>query len=184
MAALTLLYDRDCAFCTWTALQLRSLDRRRRIALVPLQEARRGGVRPDLAAVAAGYPLVERIHAVTNGGEVVAGGRAMLAALEALPGGHLLGPWFRLAEATGLAEIGYDVLAAQRDRLARLVGAREPHDPACPTPPVDPAPLRAGDGRRSTHRHDAASRPGGRGHGLRAAGRDTHPTTSEGGSSA
>ena len=60
---LVVLYDRDCAFCAWTARQLWTLDRHRRLAFLPLQDALTSR-RPDVAAAVAGRSLEEALHVV------------------------------------------------------------------------------------------------------------------------
>jgi len=138
-ADLTVLFDRDCGFCNWTVRQLRALDRDRRLSYVPLQSAASLPARPDLAVVAATYPLADAIHVVRRDGTVEARGRAMLAILDALPGAWLLRPWTRLPDVARLADALYDPLAAHRQALGRLVAAGDPAlCDVAPGPPLAP----------------------------------------------
>jgi predicted DCC family thiol-disulfide oxidoreductase YuxK len=130
---LTVLYDRDCAFCAWTVRQLQSMDRHRRLESIPLQEADSLPDRPDLARVAAEHPLLDEIHVILPDGSVRAGGRAMAAVLEALPGGWLLRPWLALPGAGALLDLVYRAVADNRHRLAPLVRAAAGTGDACPS---------------------------------------------------
>ncbi|CAN5762132.1 hypothetical protein BH24CHL8_BH24CHL8_08980 [soil metagenome] len=146
-AELTVLFDRDCGFCNWTVRQLRGLDRNRRLRYVSLQSAASLPDRPELAMVAATYPLAEAIHVVRRDGTVQARGRAVLAILDVLPGAWLLRPWTRLPGVARLADALYDPVARNRLALGRLV-ARD--DPAvCDVAPAAVPPLGVGNaGRR------------------------------------
>ncbi len=138
-AELTVLFDRDCGFCTWTVRQLRDLDRNGRLSYVALQAATTLPDRPDLAAVAATYPLAEAIHVVRRDGTVAARGRAMLAILDVLPGAWLVRPWTRLPGVARLADALYDPLAAHRQVLGRLVAKGDPAlCDVAPEPPLAP----------------------------------------------
>lgn len=132
---LTVLYDRDCAFCAWTVRQLRGMDRHRRLRFVPLQEAGSVPGRPDLARVATERRLLEEIHVVAADGSVQTGGRAMAAVLLALPGGWLLRPWLALPGAGALLDGVYRIVADNRHRLAPLVGAGAIPGTECPVGP-------------------------------------------------
>lgn len=144
-ADLTVLFDRDCGFCNWTVRQLRGLDRHRRLSYVPLQSAHSLPARPDLAAVAATYPLAQAIHVVRRDGTVHSRGRAMLAILDALPGARLVRPWTRLPGVARLADALYDPLAAHRGALGRLVAGRDLA--ACDVAPASPPADQGGPNR-------------------------------------
>lgn len=119
---LTVLYDEDCGFCLWTVRQLRTLDRERRLEMVPLGHATRHPRRPDIAEVAAGHDLRRSIHVLRDDGEVRRGGRAMLEILDALPGGWLLRPWAVLPGVAPAVDVAYRQIAARRAILSRVVG--------------------------------------------------------------
>lgn len=150
-AELTVLFDRDCGFCNWTVRQLRSLDRNRRLRYVSLQSAASLPDRPDLAMVAAMYPLAEAIHVVRRDGTVQARGRAVLAILDELPGAWLLRPWARLPGVARLADALYDPLAGHRHALGRLVARSDPA--ACDVVPDSSLPDDA-----ARNRSDASER--------------------------
>ncbi len=126
---MTVLFDRDCAFCAWVVGQLRGLDRERNLEFVPLQEAAARPDRPQLVAAARRYPLRARLHVVGPDGRIAAGGEALLAILDRLPGGPWFRAWARLPTTHWLAALAYDVVAARRGRLAGLIPAA---DAACP----------------------------------------------------
>ena len=119
---LVVLYDRDCAFCAWTARQLWTLDRHRRLAFLPLQDAA-VSERPDVTAAAAGRPLEEALHVVDGrDGRVVFGGRALIAILDALPGGRWFRPWVGLPFIPPLVGAAYRLAARNRHRIGRWLG--------------------------------------------------------------
>ena len=117
---MTVLYDRDCALCTWTAGQLRRADRRGRLALLPLQDAARSSD-PRVARAARTHALPESVHAVSADGSVAAGPEAVLRILRALPGGALLTLWARLPGARRLLHATYAAVARNRGRIGALV---------------------------------------------------------------
>ena len=129
---LTVLYDRDCAFCAWTVRQLRGMDRHRRLEFIPLQEAGSMPDRPKLARIASEHRLLHEIHVVAADGSVRKGGRAMAAVLQTLPGGWLLRPWLALPGAGALLDVVYRVVADNRHRLVPLLGARAASGEQCP----------------------------------------------------
>jgi predicted DCC family thiol-disulfide oxidoreductase YuxK len=126
---LTVLYDRDCGFCTWCADWIRRADRDGRMAVVPLQEAPHD---PELAPIAAETDLRCALHAVDEDGIVHQGGAAILEIQERLPGGALITFWRTLPFAADLAEWAYGVAARNRATLGKLVGAEG--DTACDLP--------------------------------------------------
>jgi len=129
---LVVLYDGDCAFCTASVRSLRRWDRDRRLALVPLQSA---AASPDPAVrdAADAYPLRTALHVVDRRtGEVAAGGRAILAIVDALPGGPLLRPWVALPPTAAVADLLYGVVSDRRQDLGWAVGIR--HEVHCPLP--------------------------------------------------
>jgi predicted DCC family thiol-disulfide oxidoreductase YuxK len=119
-APFTVLYDRDCGFCTWSADWIRRADREGRLRIVALQDAPDD---PDLAPIAAERDLRCALHAVDEHGVVHAGGDAVLSIQERLPGGAIITAWRGLPGTAELAEWAYAITARNRDRLGRLVGA-------------------------------------------------------------
>jgi predicted DCC family thiol-disulfide oxidoreductase YuxK len=97
---------------------------------MPLQLAGTSG-RPVLERLAAKGHLGDEIHVVDEAtGQVVAGGHAAHALLDALPGGWLLRPWASLPPAAMAADVVYRVASRHRDRLAWLMGM--PNEISCP----------------------------------------------------
>ena len=130
---LTVLYDADCPVCRETIRRLRRWDRDGRMEFLPLQLAAASG-RPILARLASEGHLGDEIHVVNEAtGQVVAGGHAALALLDALPGGWLLRPWAALPPTAVAAEVVYRVASRHRDRVAWLMGMR--NDVSCPVGP-------------------------------------------------
>jgi predicted DCC family thiol-disulfide oxidoreductase YuxK len=127
---LVVLYDADCAFCTASVRRLRRWDRDGSFDLVPLQLAASSGD-PALREAADRYPLQTALHVVDRRtGRVSAGGRAILAILDALPGGRLLRPWASLPTVPVMADLVYGVVSDRRQGLGWAVGIR--HEVACP----------------------------------------------------
>jgi predicted DCC family thiol-disulfide oxidoreductase YuxK len=107
---------------------------------LPLTMAATSG-RPILERLAAEGHLADAIHVVNEStGQVVSGGHAALALLDALPGGWLLRPWAALPSTAAAADVVYRVASRHRDRVAWFMGMRNDVScPVAPTPdPTDP----------------------------------------------
>ena len=116
------LYDRDCAFCAWTARQLWSIDRYRRLSFLPLQEASTAGAAVVARAVE-GRSLSDALHVVDErDGRLAGGGDALLAILDVLPGGRWFRAWAALPPIRVLVDLGYRLAAANRVRLGEWLG--------------------------------------------------------------
>ena len=114
-ARAVVLYDEDCGFCRWSLDKILAWDRRGRLRPVAIQSEE--GTRL-LAPVPEdrrldSWHLVEPSGALRSGGA----GAAPLAAM--LPGGRPLAALFRTFP--GVTDRGYRWVAANRDRLARLL---------------------------------------------------------------
>jgi predicted DCC family thiol-disulfide oxidoreductase YuxK len=138
--SLTVLYDGGCGVCRETVRHLRRWDREGRMEFLPLAMAATSG-RPILERLASEGHLADAIHVVNEStGQVVTGGHAALALLDALPGGWLLRPWAALPPTALAADVVYRVASRHRDRLAWLMGMRD--EVSCPVgpaaEPVDP----------------------------------------------
>jgi predicted DCC family thiol-disulfide oxidoreductase YuxK len=99
------LYDADCRFCRFAARTIERLDRRRRLALLPLGDAE---AEPLLAGVPAGERL-SSLRLAEPGGRLLSRGPAVKAVVA-----HL-GIW-----PAGL-DRAYDAIANRRGLLGRLV---------------------------------------------------------------
>lgn len=117
-AALTVLYDADCALCSASASLLRRLDRGTapRVCLLPLQAAR-------LDPVAGDDPsrLDEAIHVRDVDGTWLRGGDAILRIAEALPALRLVARVGRTPLVHPLVEPLYRAVAGHRHRLGRML---------------------------------------------------------------
>jgi predicted DCC family thiol-disulfide oxidoreductase YuxK len=120
---LTVLYDRDCSFCAWTAMWLRRLDRAGRLRFAPLQLASGDRSDPLIATAVADRRLEAELHVVDARGVVIAGGEAALAIGLVLQFRPLARPLARTRRGRRLASLAYDWVARHRDLLARLVRA-------------------------------------------------------------
>lgn len=130
---LTILFDRDCSLCTWTVRRLIKWDRHGRLGPLALQDAHAQAARPDLAQIAADYPLESSLHVVMPDGRVAARGRAMLAILDALPGGWLLRPWTLIPGTADVVDRIYDQIAVRRHAIGELITRGQ--GVACALPP-------------------------------------------------
>jgi predicted DCC family thiol-disulfide oxidoreductase YuxK len=100
-----LLYDADCRFCRFAARSVGRLDRRERLAFLPLGDA---DAAPFLADVPAGERL-SSLRLAEPDGRLLARGAAVKAVAAHLG-----------IRSAGL-ERAYDVVASRRGRLGRLV---------------------------------------------------------------
>ncbi len=99
------LYDADCRFCRFAARSVERLDRRGRLALLPLGDA-------EAAPLLAGVPVGERFSSLRLAepdGRLLARGAAVRAVL------------VQLGARSGGLERAYDFVANRRGRFGRLV---------------------------------------------------------------
>jgi predicted DCC family thiol-disulfide oxidoreductase YuxK len=128
--SLTVVYDPGCGVCRETVRHLRRWDRDSRLRFIPLEAAASSG-RPELERLAAHGGLDDTIHVLDEStGQVVSGGHAALALLDALPGGWLLRPWAALPPTGLAADVVYRFASRHRDRVAWLMGIRD--EVSCP----------------------------------------------------
>ena len=116
---LFVLYDGDCGLCSRTAQGLRILDRRGRLRLMPLQLAtvELGASAPPLAT------MRETLHAGIPGRGWSTGGEASLRIARAIPVLRSLAVVGSLPFLNRLVEPVYVLLASNRDRIGRILGA-------------------------------------------------------------
>ena len=116
---LFVLYDGDCGLCSRTAQALRLLDGRGRLRLLPLQLAASelGAAAPSLAAMTA------TLHVGVPGHGWSTGGEAALRIARAIPVLRSLAVVGSLPLLNRLVEPGYVLLASNRDRIGRILGA-------------------------------------------------------------
>ena len=117
MTAPVLLYDSDCGFCRWSVDKVLSWDRRQRLRPVPLQDAEADHLLAEMNEDV----KMSSWHLVTAEGRVYSGGAAAAPLLRLLPGGR---PFAAVLSAfPGVTERTYRLVARNRDRFGRLVGA-------------------------------------------------------------
>jgi len=116
---LFVLYDADCGLCSRTAQALRLLDGRGRLRLLPLQLAalELGDAAPALVA------MKETLHAGVPGRGWSTGGEASLRIARAIPVLRSLAVVGSLPFLNHLVEPVYVLLASNRDRIGRILGA-------------------------------------------------------------
>lgn len=116
---LFVLYDGDCGLCSRTAQALRLLDGRGRLRLVPLQlaTAELGDAAPSVAAMRGS------LHAGFPGRGWSTGGEAAMRIANAIPVLRSLAVVGSLPLVNRLVEPGYVLLASNRDRIGRFLGA-------------------------------------------------------------
>jgi predicted DCC family thiol-disulfide oxidoreductase YuxK len=115
MARDAILYDRDCAFCTWCTAKVLAWDRRDRLRPVALQDPEAVRLLPDMDE----ERRMASWHLVSADGRVRSAGAALAPLLRMLPGGA---PLATLAAAfPRLTESAYRLVARNRGRFGRLV---------------------------------------------------------------
>ncbi len=112
-----LLYDGDCRFCRASARAVAALDRRRSLAILPLDD-------PFAAELLATVPAQRRgesMSVVQPDGWALSGGDALIELTRVLPGGDLLASaaW-RNRGLRRLFGRGYRLVAGRRALLSRL----------------------------------------------------------------
>jgi predicted DCC family thiol-disulfide oxidoreductase YuxK len=112
-----LIYDEDCGFCRWSVDRILAWDREHRLRPLALQTG-------EADELLRGMPPERRRaswHLVTPDGIVRSGGAGAAPLLRELPGG---GPMARVARTLpGPTDAVYRLVARNRDRLGRLLGA-------------------------------------------------------------
>ncbi|MBA2700637.1 MAG: DUF393 domain-containing protein [Chloroflexi bacterium] len=103
--------------CTRFARLLRRLDRDRRLHFVPLQTA------AGLAGTPPLHALLETLHVRAADGPWVVGGAALLRISQEVPLLRPIGFFARLPILRGLVEPAYALVAANRHRISRVLGA-------------------------------------------------------------
>lgn len=120
-ASLTVLYDRDCGFCSASARFLHRLDRHqdgvRRLRLLPLQRAT--VVLPDPPPLGR---LLETMHVVDSEGNWQVGADAWLVIARVLPPLVPLAFVARLPVINQLVEPCYRLIARNRHRIGGALG--------------------------------------------------------------
>jgi predicted DCC family thiol-disulfide oxidoreductase YuxK len=113
---LTVLYDQDCGFCTWSAETMMRIDRGHRVRFLPLAQAPALGIEvPDRDALEA------TIHAVDERGRWTVGGQTWITILDRVPVTRPFAWIARLPLVSRLVEPVYDRIAANRYRLSRML---------------------------------------------------------------
>ena len=124
---LLVLYDADCGLCSRSARLLRSLDRGRRLRLVPLQDAGEIADAPPMEV------LLDAIHVRDRDGRWSIAGAAWIRIAAEVP---LLRPLAAVARVRAIrtcVEWTYALVARDRHRISHLLG-----DEACAVRPKIP----------------------------------------------
>ncbi len=109
----TVLYDRDCGFCTWTVDKILAWDRRRRLRSVAIQSEEGESLLASIALAA----RLDSWHLIDDEGMLYSAGAAAGPLVRLLPGGRPLAVLFEaFPRAT---ETSYRYVARHRDRWAR-----------------------------------------------------------------
>jgi predicted DCC family thiol-disulfide oxidoreductase YuxK len=126
MSKAVVLYDADCGFCRWSADQILARDRGGHLRAVPLQSA-------EADLLLRGMDQETKMaswHLVTEDGTIYSAGSAIAPLMRILPGlPRRFAPF--TAAVPPVTGIAYRLIARNRERLGRLIGAQ-----ACS---VDPA---------------------------------------------
>jgi len=112
-----LLYDAGCRLCRFAARVVAALDRRRRLALVGLED----GPADRLLEQVPREERLSSLRLVLPDGSVLSAGRATLAALELLPATRPLAWAVEMLRAQTAVEALYCFIARNRERLGGLV---------------------------------------------------------------
>ena len=114
---LTVLYDRDCGICTQVSRALVRLDHGARLRLVALQTANIPDAPPPES-------LAESLHAVDGAGNSVPWRGAVVEICRRVPALRPVAVVAHLPGAMVALQIGYDLVADNRQRLSRVLGLR------------------------------------------------------------
>jgi predicted DCC family thiol-disulfide oxidoreductase YuxK len=110
------LYDADCGFCQACASLLARLDGHARLQLLAI------GNGDEIPGAPAGDRLLETMHARDATGRWLAGSEAWLRIADELPALRPLAAWARLPFVRPFLGPGYRLIAANRQRISRLLG--------------------------------------------------------------
>ena len=120
---LTVLYDSDCGICTATARALVRLDSRHLLRFEPLSSSQVKGA-PSRAT------LAEALHAVDESGRWSSGARASVEIARRVPALRVVAMVARLPGAMLVFDLGYRLVAANRQWLSRRLGLKACQLPA------------------------------------------------------
>ena len=122
-----LLYDSDCGICLAMAGFLAKRSLPSRLGLLALTEA---GTVPRVGRLVEGRPLATTIHFVSADDTILAGARAVLAAVRLVPRWRFVAIALDNRAGHAVLEPLYRQVAAHRRRIGRLLGLPV----ACPLP--------------------------------------------------
>ena len=115
-APLLVFYDEECGYCRWSVAQLLRFDRDQRLRLIAIQspegERLLADVAPELRLASA--------HLIDGDGQLFSGGDAAAPIAAALPRLAPTAPL--LGRLSGPVNASYKLIAANRERIGRLVG--------------------------------------------------------------
>jgi predicted DCC family thiol-disulfide oxidoreductase YuxK len=113
---LLVFYDEDCGYCRWSVAKLLRFDRDRRLRLIAIQspegERLLVAIPPELRLASA--------HLIDSDGRLYSGGEAAAPIAAALPSLAPAAPLLR--QLSRPVNAGYNLIAANREKVGRLVG--------------------------------------------------------------
>ena len=116
-APLLVFYDEDCGYCRWSVAQLLRFDRDDSLRLIAIQSAQ--GER--LLAAVPPHLRLASAHLIDGAGRLYSGGDAAAPIAAALPSLARTAPLLRRLSRP--VNASYNLIAANRERIGRLVGS-------------------------------------------------------------
>ena len=114
---LTVFYDADCGVCTHVSRALQRLDGHHRLTFVALQSA-------DIPGAPSREELINSLHARDGAGRWFSGGKATVEIARRVPALRIVAVTARLPGAMAILNLGYDLVAANRQSLSRVLGLK------------------------------------------------------------
>ncbi len=115
-APLLVFYDEECGYCRWSVAQLLRFDRDQRLRLIAIQSPEGDRLLADVAPEL----RLASAHLIDGEGRLFSGGDAAAPIAAALPRLAPTAPL--LGRLSGPVNASYNLIAANRERIGRLVG--------------------------------------------------------------
>ncbi len=114
---LLVFYDEECGYCRWSVAKLLRFDRDRRLRLIAIQSPQGERLLADVAPEL----RLESAHLIDGDGKLFSGGAAAAPIAAALPSLARSAPLLRRLSRP--VNAGYNLIAANREKVGRLVGS-------------------------------------------------------------